>query len=71
MLHLFAMYMDTQLPPDPTKPDGRAFSSTHLVKTPEKPLKPTPHPMLYLTQVIFLFIVPLEQKYKDDINLSI
>ncbi|KAG7167875.1 Transmembrane protein 209-like [Homarus americanus] len=30
LLHLFAMYMDRQLPPDIQQPEGRMFSSTHI-----------------------------------------
>ncbi|XP_037775274.1 transmembrane protein 209-like [Penaeus monodon] len=51
LLHVFAMYMDRQLPPDIQQPEGRMFSSTHLIKAPEKPAKPTTRPLLYLTQV--------------------
>lgn len=51
LLHLFAMYMDRQLPPDIQQPEGRMFSSTHIVKAPEKPNKPSNIPLLYLSQV--------------------
>ncbi|KAK4293237.1 hypothetical protein Pmani_034049 [Petrolisthes manimaculis] len=51
LLHLFAMYMDRQLPPDIQQPEGRRFSSTNVIKVPEKPPKPTLRPLLYLTQV--------------------
>lgn len=51
LLHLFAMYMDRQLPPDIQQPDGRRFSSINVIKAPEKPPKPTIRPLLYLTQV--------------------
>ncbi|XP_071535389.1 transmembrane protein 209 [Panulirus ornatus] len=51
LLHLFAMYMDRQLPPDIQQPEGRMFSSTHIIKAPEKPPKPTSRPLLYLSQI--------------------
>ncbi|KAK7068478.1 hypothetical protein SK128_006105 [Halocaridina rubra] len=51
LLHLFAMYMDRQLPPDIQQPEGRMFSSTHVIKAPEKPTKPSLIPLLYLSQV--------------------
>ncbi|KAL7646394.1 UNVERIFIED_CONTAM: hypothetical protein RMT77_003307 [Armadillidium vulgare] len=51
LLHLFSVYMDNHLPPDPTQPDGRVFSNIHVVKTPEKPPSPCSHPCLYLTQI--------------------
>lgn len=51
LLHLFAMYMDRQLPPDILQPEGRMFSTTHIVKAPEKPNKPTSIPLLYFSQV--------------------
>ncbi|XP_045594860.2 transmembrane protein 209 [Procambarus clarkii] len=51
LLHLFAMYMDRQLPPDIQQPEGRMFSSTHVIKAPEKPVKPTTRPLLHLSQV--------------------
>jgi hypothetical protein len=36
-MHLFATYLDSQLPPLPQNPDGRPFTSVHFVKTPDKP----------------------------------
>ncbi|KAK8728682.1 hypothetical protein OTU49_009089, partial [Cherax quadricarinatus] len=51
LLHLFAMYMDRQLPPDIQQPEGRMFSSTHVIKAPEKPVKPTTRPLLYFSQI--------------------
>jgi len=36
-MHLFATYLDSQLPPLPQNPDGRPFTSMHFVKTPDKP----------------------------------
>ncbi|XP_050689630.1 transmembrane protein 209-like isoform X2 [Eriocheir sinensis] len=51
LLHLFAMYLDQQLPPDITQPEGRMFSSTHLIKAPEKAPRATNRPLLYLSQV--------------------
>ncbi|XP_063849671.1 transmembrane protein 209-like [Scylla paramamosain] len=52
LLHLFAMYLDQQLPPDIAQPEGRMFSSTHVIKAPEKPPKTTNRPLLYLSQVM-------------------
>ena len=52
------MYMDNQLPPDPAQPEGRVFSSYHLVKTPEKPSKSASDCILYLTQVIYNLFIP-------------
>lgn len=37
VMHLFATYLDSQLPPLPQNPDGRPFTSMHFVKTPDKP----------------------------------
>ncbi|XP_045138023.1 transmembrane protein 209-like [Portunus trituberculatus] len=51
LLHLFAMHLDQQLPPDIAQPEGRMFSSTHVIKAPEKPPKTTHRPLLYLSQV--------------------
>ncbi|XP_076032827.1 transmembrane protein 209-like isoform X2 [Oratosquilla oratoria] len=51
LLHMFAMYMDSHLPPDPGQPEGRLFSNTFVVKTPEKPPKPASQPVIYLTQM--------------------
>jgi len=36
-MHLFATYLDSQLPPLPQNPDGRPFTSQHFAKTPDKP----------------------------------
>jgi hypothetical protein len=36
VMHLFATYLDSQLPPMPQKPDGRPFTSSHFSKTPDK-----------------------------------
>ena len=51
LLHLFATYLDQQLPPDIAQPEGRMFSSIHLIKAPEKPPRTTNRPLLYLSQV--------------------
>ncbi|XP_069681862.1 transmembrane protein 209 isoform X2 [Periplaneta americana] len=37
VMHLFATYLDSQLPPLPQNPDGRPFTSQHFAKTPDKP----------------------------------
>jgi hypothetical protein len=36
-MHLFATYLDSQLPPLPQNPDGRPFTTSHFAKTPDKP----------------------------------
>lgn len=35
-MHLFASYMDTQLLPQPNKPDARPFSGFHFLKANDK-----------------------------------
>ncbi|PSN34003.1 hypothetical protein C0J52_14608 [Blattella germanica] len=37
IMHLFATYLDSQLPPLPQNPDGRPFTTQHFAKTPDKP----------------------------------
>ena len=37
MIHLFCVYMDNHLPPDPRFPNGKSFSTQYFVKTPTKP----------------------------------
>ncbi|PNF40193.1 Transmembrane protein 209 [Cryptotermes secundus] len=37
VMHLFATYLDSQLPPLPQNPDGRPFTSSYFAKTPDKP----------------------------------
>lgn len=39
VMHLVATYLDSQLPPLPSLPDGRPFSSQHFVKLPNEPTK--------------------------------
>ncbi|XP_075217050.1 transmembrane protein 209 isoform X3 [Lycorma delicatula] len=39
VLHLWSTYLDSQLPPLPSMPDGRPFSSLYLIKSPNKPTK--------------------------------
>ena len=36
-MHLFATYLDSQLPPLPQNPDGRPFTAQHFAKIPDKP----------------------------------
>ena len=35
---MVAAYLDGRLPPHPSHPDGRTFSSEHLTRAPDKPV---------------------------------
>lgn len=37
IIHLFCVYMDNHLPPDPRFPNGKSFSTQYFIKTPTKP----------------------------------
>ncbi|XP_052226126.1 transmembrane protein 209-like isoform X2 [Dreissena polymorpha] len=37
VMHMFCTYMDSRLPPDLKYPDGKTFTSQHVVVTPDKP----------------------------------
>lgn len=39
IMHLLCAYLDSQMPPNPKFPDGKAFSSQYFYKTPSKPGK--------------------------------
>lgn len=36
-MHMVAAYLDGRLPPHPSHPDGRAFTSEHLSRAPDPP----------------------------------
>ena len=38
-MHLVATYLDSQLPPLPSLPDGRPFSFQHFARLPNEPTK--------------------------------
>ncbi|KAF0311992.1 Transmembrane protein 209 [Amphibalanus amphitrite] len=38
VMHMVAAYLDGRLPPHPSHPDGRTFSSEHLSSAPDKPV---------------------------------
>lgn len=39
VMHLVSTYLDSQLPPLPSLPDGRPFSSQHFVRLPSEQIK--------------------------------
>lgn len=51
LVQLFALYLDSQLPPDPSQLEGRVFSSQHLVVAPEKPPQHPEHPIIHVSQL--------------------
>uniref|UniRef100_A0A6A7G0P1 Transmembrane protein 209-like n=1 Tax=Hirondellea gigas TaxID=1518452 RepID=A0A6A7G0P1_9CRUS len=51
LVQLFALYLDSQLPPDPSQSEGRVFSSQHIVITPDKPPQHPDHAVLHFTKL--------------------
>ncbi|KAJ9587901.1 hypothetical protein L9F63_018682, partial [Diploptera punctata] len=51
VMHLFATYLDSQLPPLPQNPDGRPFTAQHFAKTPDKPVQNRNTLTIYQVQI--------------------
>ena len=51
VMHLFATYLDSQLPPLPQNPDGRPFTAQHFAKTPDKPTQTKNTLAIYQVQI--------------------
>ena len=51
LVELFGLYLDSQLPPDPSDSEGRVFSTKHIITTPEKPPQNADYPIIHVTQV--------------------